>query len=191
MPDRKGERALDEMARSELLAIARQTVTATVTGQPWPPFQARHPELQEPRGVFVTLRTEGRLRGCIGCFEASQPLHEVVAEMAESSALRDPRFILDRLRPEELEELTIEISVLSPLQKIDDPLDFELGRHGIYLKRGVASGCFLPQVAEETGWSKEEFLTQCASGKAGLPADTWKDPATEVFRFTCEIIQEE
>lgn len=110
--------------------------------------------------------------------------------MAESSALRDPRFIVDRLRPEELEDLTIEVSVLSPLQKIDDPLDFELGRHGIYLKRGVASGCFLPQVAEETGWSKEEFLTQCASGKAGLPADTWKDPATEVFRFTCEIIQE-
>ncbi len=181
---------MDELAREELLGIARQVVTAVVNGQPRPSFQVSQPELAEPQGVFVTLRTGGRLRGCIGCFEATQPLHEVVAEMAESSALKDPRFVLDRLRPEELEDLTIEVSVLSPLERIDDPLDFELGRHGIQLKRGGASGCFLPQVATETGWSKEEFLTQCAYGKAGLPPDAWKDPASEVCRFTCEIISE-
>ena len=113
-----------------------------------------------------------------------------VAEMAEASAHRDPRFLFDRLRPEELKELTIEISILSPLERIADPLDFELGRHGIYLKQGGATGCFLPQVATETGWSKEEFLSQCAYSKAGLPPDGWKEPATEVYRFTCEIIEE-
>ena len=182
---------MDEDAREELLRIARQVVTAVVNGLPRPRFEVSTPELQQPQGAFVTLRTHGRLRGCIGCFEASQPLHEVVAEMAESSALKDPRFVFDRLRPEELADLTIEISVLSPLERIDDPLDFELGRHGIQLTRGGASGCFLPQVATETGWSKEEFLTQCAYGKAGLPPDAWKDPATEVRRFTCEIISEE
>lgn len=182
---------MDEAARKELLDIARRTVTAAVTGQPRPAVRTTHPELQEPRGAFVTLRTAGRLRGCIGCFEASQPLYQVVAEMAEASALRDPRFLFDRLRPDELDHLTIEISVLSPLERIADPLDFELGRHGIYIRRGPASGCFLPQVATETGWSKEEFLSQCAQGKAGLPPDAWKDPATEVFRFTCEIISEE
>lgn len=182
---------MEETARMELLNIARQVVTAAVTGRPRPPLRATHPELQEPRGAFVTLRTSGRLRGCIGCFEASQPLYQVVAEMAEASALHDPRFLFDRLRPDELEHLTIEISVLSPLEKVDDPLDFELGRHGIYLKRGGASGCFLPQVATETGWSKEEFLSQCAEGKAGLRPEAWKDPDTEVYRFTCEIISEE
>jgi len=182
---------VDETARSELLTIARQTVTAAVTNQPRPAPQATHPDLEQPCGAFVTLRTSGRLRGCIGCFEATQPLHDVVAEMAESSARRDPRFIFDPLRPEELDDLTIEVSVLSPLERIEDPLDFELGRHGIYIKHGGASGCFLPQVAEETGWSKEEFLTQCASGKAGLAPDAWKDPATEVYRFTCQIITEE
>jgi len=182
---------MDQAACQQLLAIARETVTAAVTGQPGPQFEVSHPELLECCGVFVTLRTQGRLRGCIGCFEATQPLHQVVAEMAASSAQRDPRFTFDRLRPEELKDVTIEISVLSPLERIDDPLDFELGRHGIYLKHGGATGCFLPQVATETGWSKEEFLSQCASSKAGLAPDGWKDPATEVYRFTCEIIREE
>jgi len=181
---------MDEPVRAELVAIARQSVAAAVAGQPQPRFQATHPDLRQACGCFVTLRTSGRLRGCIGCFEASQPLYQVVAEMAESSARRDPRFVFDPLRPEELHDLVIEVSILSPLERIDDPLDFELGSHGIYIKQGGAGGCFLPQVAEETGWSKEEFLTQCASGKAGLPADAWKDPATEVYRFTCEIITE-
>ena len=83
--------------------------------------------------------------------------------------------------------MDVEISVLSPLEKTSDPLSLRLGTHGIYIKRGCASGCFLPQVATETGWTKEEFLSYCCSHKAGLADDAWKDPKTEVFLFTADI----
>jgi AmmeMemoRadiSam system protein A len=107
--------------------------------------------------------------------------------MAKASATGDPRFMANPITPGEVNKLDIEISVLSPLQRTDDPLSLELGTHGIYIKRGYASGCFLPQVAEETGWSKEEFLSQCCLHKAGLPPDAWRDPSTEVYLFTAEI----
>jgi AmmeMemoRadiSam system protein A len=122
---------------------------------------------------------------------ADQPLWRVVQEMARASAREDPRFFGMQLRPQELADLHIEISVLSPLRRIQDPLkEVELGTHGIYIKRGFNSGCFLPQVATETGWGKEEFLMNCCAGKAGLHPDAWKDPHTEVYVFTAEIIEE-
>jgi len=114
-------------------------------------------------------------------------LIELVAEMAKASATSDPRFFSDPITAEELDQLDIEISVLSPLQRTMDPLSLRLGVDGIYIKRGYATGCFLPQVATETGWSKEEFLSYCCSHKAGLPADAWKDPKTEVYLFTAEV----
>ena len=94
------------------------------------------------------------------------------------------------MRVAELQEIDIEISVLSPLEKTDDPLSLELGKHGIYIKKGFAGGCFLPQVATETGWNKEQFLSQCCGGKAGLPPDAWKQADTEVFLFTAEVFGE-
>jgi len=95
------------------------------------------------------------------------------------------------LRPGDLPALEVEISVLSPLRRIQDPAtEFELGKHGVYVKRDFAAGCFLPQVAEETGWTKEEFLDHCCASKAGLPPDAWKDPNTEVYVFTAEILHE-
>jgi AmmeMemoRadiSam system protein A len=111
----------------------------------------------------------------------------MVVEMAQASATGDPRFLDDPITPDELPNLDIEISVLSPLKKTTDPLSLRLGVDGIYIKRGLYSGCFLPQVAEETGWTKEEFLSYCCSHKAGLPADAWKDPKTDVFLFTAEV----
>ena len=111
----------------------------------------------------------------------------MVAEMAKASATGDPRFFGNRITAAELPQLDIEISVLSPLKKTDDPLSLRLGIDGIYIKRGFTSGCFLPQVATETGWSKEEFLSYCCSHKAGLPPDAWKDKNTDVFLFTAEI----
>ncbi|RPJ38229.1 MAG: AMMECR1 domain-containing protein, partial [Planctomycetaceae bacterium] len=99
----------------------------------------------------------------------------------------DPRFLTNPITFSEVNKLEIEISVLSPLQRTDNPLNLELGTHGIYIKRGYACGCFLPQVADETGWSKEEFLSQCCSHKAGLAPDAWKDPKTEVYLFTAEV----
>jgi AmmeMemoRadiSam system protein A len=107
--------------------------------------------------------------------------------MARASATSDPRFLDNPITEEELNELDIEISVLSPLQKTDNPLSLRLGIDGIYIKRDYASGCFLPQVATETGWNKEEFLSYCCAHKAGLPADAWKDPQTEVYLFTAEV----
>ena len=181
---------MDEAAREEILTIAREAVAAAVRREKPPKVKPVSPELTRPSGAFVTLKNHGRLRGCIGQFAADRPLFETVQEMAVSSATRDLRFADDPITHDELPDLHIEVSVLGPLEEIDDPLDFELGVHGIYLKSGFAHGCFLPQVATETGWSKEQFLSNCAAGKAGLPPEAWKDPKTEVLRFTCEVISE-
>ena len=108
--------------------------------------------------------------------------------MAVSAVLDDTRFAHNRIRLSELEDLMIEISLLSPLKRIENPLDFELGKHGIYLRKGRRNGCFLPQVATETGWPKEEFLSQCCHVKAGLSPEAWRDKDTEVYVFTVEIV---
>ena len=109
--------------------------------------------------------------------------------MGKASSTRDPRFLADPITPDELDKLHIEISVLSPLERTDDPLSLELGTHGIYIKHGCTSGCFLPQVATETGWDAEQFLSYCCSHKAGLALDAWKDPKTEVYLFTADIFE--
>jgi len=188
----EGDRGmLSESARTTLLNVARQTVEAAVRKQPLPQFQVDDAELQAHQGAFVTLRTGGNLRGCIGRFVADMPLWQVVREMAVAAATQDPRFFGMQIRPEELPQVQIEISVLSPLRLIQDPIqEIELGKHGIYITRGGRSGCFLPQVATETGWGKEEFLAQCCAGKAGLASDAWKDPETKVYVFTAEILEE-
>jgi AmmeMemoRadiSam system protein A len=177
--------------RRTLLQIAREAVAAAVGGHRPPRRTVDDPQLAEHRGAFVTLKTGERLRGCIGQFIADRPLWEVVQRMAVAAAVEDPRFFDDPIRPDEVADLNIEISVLSPLERTDDPLSLELGKHGIYIRKGHRSGCFLPQVATETGWSKEEFLSHCCAGKAGLAPDDWRDPATEVYLFTAEIIHED
>ena len=181
---------MDEKDKKELLYIARKSIESAITGTPSEQTQIEitSPELKEKSGAFVTLRTHGKLRGCIGRMVSDTPLHKLVSEMAVSAAKEDPRF--NQIQPSELEGLEIDISVLSLLQKIDDPLDFELGRHGIYIKKGSSNGCFLPQVATETGWTKEEFLSQCCSMKAGLSPDAWKKKNVDVYIFTSEIISE-
>jgi len=133
------------------------------------------------------LKNNGALRGCIGQFVSDKPLIRLISEMAVSSATNDPRFISDRITSDELDDLDVEISVLSPLKKVDDPLSLRLGEDGIYIKRGYQSGCFLPQVATETGWTKEQFLTHCCVQKAGLSADAWRQSDTEVYLFTADV----
>lgn len=178
---------MNEAQRQTLLVIARDAVQAAVTGTPLPQPQSDDPALIAPCGCFVTLKSRGRLRGCIGQFISDQPLIELVVEMADASATKDPRFYDHPLAVRDLSHLEIEISVLSPLARTTDPLSLRLGVDGIYIKRGYAAGCFLPQVATETGWSKEVFLSSCCTHKAGLPADGWKDPKTEVYLFTAEV----
>ena len=177
--------------REKLLAIARRSLEAAVRGDPLPKVSEDEPELQRHCGAFVTLKHHGRLRGCLGHFTSDRPVCPLVNQLARSSATEDPRFAMDRIRPEDLPEIDIEISVLSPLRRIEDPLDIELGVHGIYVRRGTASGCFLPQVATEQGWDKEQFLSYCCAHKAGLPADAWRDPDTRVEVFTAEVFGEE
>ncbi len=172
-----------------LLRIAREVIVAVVRGQSPPRHESSEPIFAEHRGCFVTIKNRGRLRGCIGTFIAETPLLRSIEQMAEA-ATRDPRFPLDRLKPVELDQIDIEISVLSPLKKTDQPLSLELGKHGIYIRRGQNAGCFLPQVATELGWSKEEFLCHCCASKAGLEPDAWQDVETEVLLFTAEVFKE-
>jgi len=133
-------------------------------------------------GAFVTLHKNGKLRGCIGRMIGNLPLYQMVQEMTISAASHDRRFMPVEMH--ELPEIDIEISVLSPMKKIDDIAELELGKHGIYIEEGFHTGVFLPQVATETGWSKEEFLGHCARDKAGLDWDGWKTANLYIFTAT-------
>ena len=179
---------MKEESRQRLAAIARLCAETAIRGKALTVPAESDPELTARGGAFVTLTAHGRLRGCLGVFASDRPLYETVAAMAADAATADPRFTFDRLTPEDLPDLEIEVSVLSPLRRIRSVEEIELGRHGIYLRRGRRSGCYLPEVAAETGWTREEFLSSCADEKAGLPADSWKDPATEIWIFTTEAI---
>jgi len=178
---------MNDEQKQILLKTARDTVEAVITKKPIPKPGSDDPELNANCGCFVTLKNQDRLRGCIGQFISEVPLIELVVEMAKASATGDPRFLGDPITADELGQLDIEISVLSPLKRTDDPLSLRLGIDGIYIKKGATSGCFLPQVATETGWSEEEFLSYCCAHKAGLAPDAWKDPDTDVYLFTAEV----
>ena len=130
-------------------------------------------------GAFVSLHKQGRLRGCIGHFGEDTPLHEIVAEMARAAAFEDPRFM--PVTRDELNDLDIEISVLTPMRRIQSLDEFELHRHGIYIRKGYRSGTFLPQVADEVNWTKEEFVGHCSQDKAGLGWDGWRDAELYVY----------
>jgi uncharacterized protein len=181
---------MNKEQKHALLKVARDTVEAVIKGKRPPVVEADDPDLSTHLGCFVTLKTGDELRGCIGQFIADRPLVNMIVEMAKASATGDSRFFDNPLTIDDLQYLDIEISVLSELKKTADPLSLRLGIDGIYIKRGHLSGCFLPQVATETGWSKVEFLSYCCSHKAGLPEDSWRDSKTEVFLFSAEVFGE-
>jgi MEMO1 family protein len=174
--------------QAELLALARAAIAQALgAGKP-----AQNPAvpawMQTPCPVFVTLKEHGDLRGCIGMTEAVLPLGEAVKQMARSAAFEDPRFA--PVTAGELPKLDIEISVLSPLRRIQTPADIKLGVHGVVVRREGRSGLFLPQVATETGWSRDVFLDELCSQKAGLPAGAWRDKETELYVFTVQAFSE-
>jgi len=138
-----------------------------------------HSSLKRKCGAFVSLHKHGRLRGCIGHFGEDVPLHEIVAEMARAAAFEDPRFM--PVTADELSDIDIEISVLTPMRRIQSLDEFELHRHGIYIRKGYRSGTFLPQVADEVNWTKEEFVSHCAQDKAGIGWDGWRDAELYVY----------
>ena len=180
---------MDDAQRKVLLAFARATIEAKLTGGDAPPPPELDAASSRCSGTFVTLRNRGRLRGCIGRFAEGVDLVETVQDMAVA-ALGDPRFFHEPVTAAELPEIDIEISVLSPMERAKDPLSLEVGVHGLLIRHGSRSGCFLPQVATDQRWTKEQFLSYCCSHKAGLPADAWKDPAAEVFLFSAEVFGE-
>ena len=182
---------LSDTERKTLLRVAREAASAAVGHAPLPKVTVESEALEAPCGTFVTLKNRGRLRGCIGCFAGRGPLVETVQQMAVAAATQDPRFRDRPVTASELAELDVEISVLRPMEPVADPLkEIELGRHGIYVKGPTGGGCFLPQVATETGWSLEKFLSECCAGKAGLPPDAWQWPSVQVFRFEAEVFGE-
>ena len=184
-PDR-GE-GLSPEERDFLLSLAKDTIGASLRGGDAPAVSAEMSRLKQKRGVFVTLKKRGRLRGCIGYVEALKPLAESVREMALEAAFRDPRFA--PLRPEEFREVSVEISVLSPLREIQDVEEIEVGRHGLYIVRGFHAGLLLPQVATEYRWDRRTFLEETC-GKAGLPPGAWREKGTRIFVFSADIFGE-
>lgn len=173
--------------KSALLALARATIVARVSGQPLPELAKPTKGLESLSGCFVTIKQKGQLRGCIGSFVASRPLWQTVQEMAVSAATRDPRFY--PMKPADLADFNLEISVLSPLQLIQSMDEIRVGTHGIYLIKGAAHGVLLPQVAAEYGWDRETFLRHTCL-KAGLPENSWQKEC-ELYIFSAEVFGDE
>lgn len=175
---------LSEEEKKVLHRIAKAVIENKTKGKPVPDFKIDSPVLKENRGAFVSLHKKGQLRGCIGYIEGRGPLHKTIEEMAEAAAFRDPRFlpVVER----ELSELDIEISVLTPLRKITDVNEIEVGKHGIYIKKGWNTGLLLPQVATEYKWDRKTFLEHTCQ-KAGLPSNAWKEKDTEIYIFSADI----
>ena len=180
--------SIAEADKKVLLDLARHAISRFIaTGEiPDAKNKTLPASLLENRGVFVSLHEEGELRGCIGHFEGDKPLWNIVQEMAIAAATRDHRFQPVTLK--ELKQIDIEISILSPLRKISSDKEIILGKHGIYMQNGERAGTFLPQVATETGWTKEEFLGHCARDKAGIGWDGWKE--AELFVYEACIFWE-
>ncbi len=180
---------MNEQQRDYLLKLARTSIeTYLKTGKKLQPEKPSDNDLIAERAVFVTLNKRDNLRGCIGMMIAREPLYLAVSEMAASAAFNDPRF--PAVTANELDQITIEISVLSPMQRIDDWQDIRMGIDGVWVRKGFSSGVYLPQVATETGWDTETFLMSLCAHKAGLPANAYKDPNTELFIFQVEKFSE-
>jgi AmmeMemoRadiSam system protein A len=177
---------LTEDDKAALLRVAREAVTSELAGLPPSAEAAR--ELPNASGVFVTLKRRGELRGCIGTLQCRAGLAEEVARTARESATQDPRF--PPVSMHEVPELSVEISVLGPLEEIDppDPDAVVVGKHGLVAEQGLRRGLLLPQVAPEWGWTAEQFLRQTCR-KAGLPDTAWQHGA-RVFRFEADVFGE-
>ncbi len=175
---------LSDKDKEALRHIAKTVIESKARGKPVPAFVIDSQILKEKRGAFVTINKGGQLRGCIGYIQAYKPLYQTVEEMAAQAAFNDPRF--DPVTERELPELEIEISVLTPLRRIKDIEEIEVGKHGILIEKGFHSGLLLPQVATEYGWDRKTFLEHTCL-KAGLPTDTWKDRDVVISIFSADI----
>jgi AmmeMemoRadiSam system protein B/AmmeMemoRadiSam system protein A len=173
--------------KEELLAIAWQTIAHFLQTGAFPYFTVTQPALLQERGAFVSLKKHGELRGCIGHLIGDRPLYLVVQNVAVSAAVADQRFT--PVTEEELLDLEIEISVLSPLKQVESVDQIQVGLHGVIIRRGLNQAVYLPQVAPEQGWGREEMLENLCL-KAGLSKDAWKKEGTRFYVFTAEVFGE-
>ena len=175
------EFTLSKEDKKQLLNIARKTLNLYITNKETLKFKNENfsKNLNYKTGAFVSLHINHQLRGCLGFFETHLPLYELISKLAISSATEDYRF--SPVTKAELKNIEIEISVLTPMRKINNIDEIELGKHGIYIKQGVRGGTFLPQVATQTNWTKEEFLGHCSQDKAGLSWDGWKQADVYIY----------
>jgi AmmeMemoRadiSam system protein B/AmmeMemoRadiSam system protein A len=178
--------SLTSKDKEKLLTIARETINQYVRNNKTPEFKVESEVLQKECGAFVTLKKKGDLRGCIGLIVAEKPLYLVVRDMAIAAATQDPRF--PAVTPSEIDDIEIEISVLTPMQKVSNVDEIEVGRDGLMIRRGWMSGLLLPQVPIEQGWDKKTFLEHTCY-KAGLPSDAWK--SSELWKFQAIVFSEE
>jgi AmmeMemoRadiSam system protein A len=180
--------SLSAQQRSQILDLARAHIRQALRLDDQVPHVTDE-ALRQPAGCFVSLHTlhGRRLRGCVGRIDASVPLVDAL-HSASLSVLRDPRFTREPVLPEELAWLEIEVSVLSAPWPVAQPLEFEPLEHGIYLTFGSRTGCFLPQVARETGWTREQLLDRLCLEKLGLPAQTWRHPDAKLQVFSVTVI---
>jgi len=179
---------LTKEEKLKLLDIARKTLESHLKDGKVPRFDAPLGVLAQKRGAFVTLKKHGQLRGCIGRIVADEPLYRVISGMAIESATGDPRF--PRVRLDELKDLEIEISVLSPFEEVNDLEEIEVGKHGLMIRKGFYSGLLLPQVPTEYGWDRDTFLEHLCH-KAGLPADAYKGKGVRIEKFSAVVFSEE
>ena len=178
---------LNAEEQKKLLEIARKTILDALKRGDIDKETASTEGMGRPCGAFVSLHKLGQLRGCIGTFSSPRPLVNTVQEMAMSSSQKDPRF--PPVQEEEMQDIDIEISVLSPLREIKDVNEIEVGKHGIYITKGSNSGVLLPQVATEYGWDRETFLDHTCM-KAGLPPGTWKEEGVKIEVFEAQVFGE-
>ncbi len=171
----------------ELLKIARNTLEAVVAGRKYSPDKPANLKLLRNAGAFVTLKKNGELRGCIGYVEPRFPVYATVSETAAKSAMCDPRF--ESVVVDELKDITVEISVLSPLERIKDVSEVMAGKHGVVIEKGFYKGLLLPQVATENNWDRDEFLSYTCL-KAGLGKDCYKQQGVHIYIFTAEVFSE-
>lgn len=175
--------------KKAMLELARKSIDYYLdNGKPYEPDKPASTMLNTDRAVFVTLKKHGELRGCIGQMIATTYLYKAVNQMAFSAAFKDPRF--QPVKKEEMRDIHIEISVLTPMKKVKNADEIVMKRDGVHISKGYNSGVFLPQVATETGWDKATFLGELCSQKAGLPADCWKDPAADIRTFQVLLFEE-
>jgi AmmeMemoRadiSam system protein B/AmmeMemoRadiSam system protein A len=178
---------LDESHRAELLRLAHTAIKEHLETGQIPDYETDDPTLLRPSGAFVTLKKDGELRGCIGHLWADVPLYQVVQQMSVGAAVSDERF--PPVTPQETGQLSVEISILSPMRRLTDIQQIEVGTHGLLLLKANRQGVLLPQVPVEQGWDREAYLENLCL-KAGLPSDCWTD-GPSLYRFTAVVFGEE